>query len=80
MGSTLALGWLLQYWSINHPEDTTMLKAAPIRPYIPASDVSRARRFYEQQIGLEPKEEYAFSLGGTPRTPLTSSTNPPTHL
>ena len=36
-----------------------MLKAAPIRAYIPASDVSRARKFYEQLVGLTPKEEYA---------------------
>ncbi len=36
-----------------------MLKAAPIRAYIPASDVSRARKFYEQSVGLTPKEEYA---------------------
>ena len=45
-----------------------MLKAAPIRAYIPASDVSRARRFYEQLSGLEPKEEYAggaiYECGG----------------
>jgi len=36
-----------------------MLKTAPIRAYIPASDVSRARKFYEQSVGLTPKEHYA---------------------
>lgn len=34
-----------------------MLKNAPIVPYIPASDVNRARRFYEDQVGLIPREE-----------------------
>lgn len=46
-----------------------MLKTAPIRAYIPASDVSRARKFYEQAVGLVPKEEYAggviYECGGT---------------
>src|SRR6266568_1379492 len=36
-----------------------MLKNAPIVPYIPAADVARARKFYEEKIGLKPKEEYA---------------------
>ena len=36
-----------------------MLKTATIRAYIPASDVTRARKFYEQTVGLEPKEEFA---------------------
>jgi predicted enzyme related to lactoylglutathione lyase len=36
-----------------------MLSNAPIRAYIPASNVPRARKFYEQLIGLKPKEEYA---------------------
>jgi predicted enzyme related to lactoylglutathione lyase len=36
-----------------------MLKNAPIVPYIPASDVTRARRFYEQKVGLVPREEFA---------------------
>ena len=46
-----------------------MLKTAPIRAYIPASDVSRARKFYEQLVGLTPKEHYAggviYECGGT---------------
>jgi predicted enzyme related to lactoylglutathione lyase len=46
-----------------------MLRTAPIRAYIPASDVARARTFYEQAVGLMPKEEYAggviYECGGT---------------
>ena len=46
-----------------------MLKNAPIRAYIPATDVARARRFYEQIIGLTPKEDFAggvvYECGGT---------------
>jgi predicted enzyme related to lactoylglutathione lyase len=46
-----------------------MLKTAPIRAYIPASDVSRARKFYEQTVGLVAKEDYAggviYECGGT---------------
>jgi predicted enzyme related to lactoylglutathione lyase len=45
-----------------------MLRNAPIRAYIPASDVARARKFYEEKVGLEPKEEYAggviYECGG----------------
>ena len=36
-----------------------MLSNAPIVPYIPVSDVARARRFYEEKVGLKPKQEYA---------------------
>ena len=35
-----------------------MLTTAPIRAYIPVSNLQRARRFYEQTVGLEPGEEY----------------------
>jgi predicted enzyme related to lactoylglutathione lyase len=49
-------------------KETLMLSAAPIRAYIPASNVSRARRFYEQKVGLKPKHEYAggviYECGG----------------
>src|SRR6202158_5818616 len=38
---------------------TEMLKNARIVPYIPVADVGRARKFYEEKIGLKPKEEYA---------------------
>lgn len=45
-----------------------MLKNHPIVPYIPAADVSRARRFYEQMVGLSPREEVAggvvYECGG----------------
>jgi hypothetical protein len=45
-----------------------MLRTAPIRACIPASDVSRARKFYEQTIGLTPKDELAggviYECGG----------------
>jgi predicted enzyme related to lactoylglutathione lyase len=45
-----------------------MLRAAPIRAYIPVSDLSRARNFYEKTLGLSPKEEYAggviYECGG----------------
>ena len=46
-----------------------MLSAAPIRAYIPASNVARARKFYEGPVGLRPKQEYAggmiYECGGT---------------
>ena len=36
-----------------------MLQDAPMYAYIPAKDVSRARKFYEEKIGLRPKKEIA---------------------
>lgn len=36
-----------------------MLQSSPMYAYIPARDVARARRFYEQTLGFEPKEETA---------------------
>jgi predicted enzyme related to lactoylglutathione lyase len=36
-----------------------MLQKFPMYAYIPAQDVDRARRFYEDKVGLEPKEEIA---------------------
>jgi catechol 2,3-dioxygenase-like lactoylglutathione lyase family enzyme len=36
-----------------------MLQNAPIIPYIPVSDVPRARKFYEEKLGLKPKQKYA---------------------
>jgi len=36
-----------------------LLKSARIVPYIPVSNVARARKFYEEKVGLKPKEEYA---------------------
>ena len=37
-----------------------MLQKSPMYAYIPAQDIARARRFYEQKLGFEPKAE----LGG----------------
>jgi predicted enzyme related to lactoylglutathione lyase len=39
-----------------------MLKNATIVPYIPVSNVTRARKFYEEKVGLKPKEEYAGGM------------------
>jgi predicted enzyme related to lactoylglutathione lyase len=36
-----------------------MLSNAAIVPYIPASDIPRARKFYEDVVGLKAKEVYA---------------------
>ena len=36
-----------------------MLRNAPIVPYIPVANVARARRFYEEKVGLKPEQEYA---------------------
>jgi catechol 2,3-dioxygenase-like lactoylglutathione lyase family enzyme len=36
-----------------------MLKNATIVPYIPVADLARARRFYEEKVGLQPAEEFA---------------------
>jgi predicted enzyme related to lactoylglutathione lyase len=45
-----------------------MLKNAAIRAYLPASNIARARKFYEEVIGLQPKAEYAggvmYECGG----------------
>ena len=36
-----------------------MLKNSPVVPYIPAHDIARARRFYEDKAGLVAREEIA---------------------
>jgi predicted enzyme related to lactoylglutathione lyase len=36
-----------------------MLQQAPMYAYIPAKDVARARKFYEEKLGLKPKQEIA---------------------
>ena len=36
-----------------------MLKDAPVVPYIPATDIARARKFYEEKVGLVAREEIA---------------------
>ena len=49
-------------------KETSMLRHAPIRAYIPISDLARARKFYESVVGLVPKEEFAggviYECGG----------------
>jgi predicted enzyme related to lactoylglutathione lyase len=46
-----------------------MLQKSPIYAYLPAKDVERARRFYEEKLGFKPKEEveggvvYEFAKG-----------------
>jgi predicted enzyme related to lactoylglutathione lyase len=39
--------------------DRRMLKNTPVVPYIPATDIARARKFYEEKVGLVPKQEIA---------------------
>jgi predicted enzyme related to lactoylglutathione lyase len=45
-----------------------MLNAATIHAYIPVSNLSRARKFYEEKLGLKPKADYAggviYECGG----------------
>jgi len=39
-----------------------MLKNAAIVPYIPVADLARARKFYEEKVGLKPKEVSAVGV------------------
>jgi len=45
-----------------------MLQDAPMYSYIPAKDVARARKFYEEKLSFKPKEETAggvvYEFGG----------------
>lgn len=36
-----------------------MLQKSPMYSYIPVKDIPRARKFYEEKVGLKPKEERA---------------------
>ena len=36
-----------------------MLQNSPLYAYLPAQDVARARRFYEDKLGFRPREEVA---------------------
>ncbi len=36
-----------------------MLQRSPMYAYLPAKDVARARKFYEEKLGFKPKEESA---------------------
>ena len=46
-----------------------MLQDSPLYAYLPAQDIARARRFYEDKLGFRPKQEiaggivYAFANG-----------------
>jgi predicted enzyme related to lactoylglutathione lyase len=39
-----------------------MLQQAPMYAYIPAKDLARARKFYEETVGLKPKQEIAGGI------------------
>src|SRR5258705_8369938 len=39
--------------------EAAMLQKSPMYAYLPAKDVARARRFYEQKLGFTAKEEVA---------------------
>ena len=45
-----------------------MLQKSPMYAYIPARDIARARKFYEEKLGLKAKDEYAggviYEFGG----------------
>ena len=42
---------------VRNPKEALMLQDFSMYSYIPAKDVSRARRFYEDKVGLKPKQE-----------------------
>jgi predicted enzyme related to lactoylglutathione lyase len=56
-----------------------MLQKYPLYAYIPAQDVARARRFYEDQLGFKPKQESAggvvYEFGGGTRCFLYPTPN-----
>ena len=39
-----------------------MLQNAPMYSYLPAKDVARARKFYEEKLGIKPKQETAAGV------------------
>jgi predicted enzyme related to lactoylglutathione lyase len=45
-----------------------MLQRSPLYAYLPAKDVDRARKFYEEKLGFRPKQEIAggivYEFGG----------------
>src|SRR5262249_30912425 len=49
-------------------KERIMLQDSPLYAYIPAKDVTRARRFYEDKLGFRPKQEVAggmvYEFGG----------------
>jgi predicted enzyme related to lactoylglutathione lyase len=40
-------------------KEGSMLQQSPMYAYIPVRDVARARKFYEEKVGLKPKQEIA---------------------
>src|SRR5687767_14850877 len=40
-------------------KEGSMLQQSPMCAYIPVRDVARARKFYEEKVGLKPKQEIA---------------------
>jgi catechol 2,3-dioxygenase-like lactoylglutathione lyase family enzyme len=54
--------------SPSDPEESRMLQKHPFYAYIPAKDVARARRFYEDKVGLRPGAELeggvTYEFGG----------------
>jgi predicted enzyme related to lactoylglutathione lyase len=54
-----------------------MLQNAPMYSYIPAKDVTRARKFYEEKLGIKPKQETAGALSTNsatvPRAPVSDA-------
>jgi predicted enzyme related to lactoylglutathione lyase len=56
-----------------------MLQNAPMYSYIPAKDVTRARKFYEEKLGIKPKQETAGALSTNSATvPRASCIRRPT--
>ena len=43
-------------------EKILMLRNTPIVPYIPVADLVRARKFYEEKVGLKSREVYAAGV------------------
>jgi predicted enzyme related to lactoylglutathione lyase len=52
----------------DNSEERLMLSTAPLRAYIPVSNLQRARKFYEESVGLKPAEQYGggviYQCGG----------------
>ncbi len=61
-----------------------MLQDSPMYSYIPAKDIARARRFYEDKLGLRPKEEtnggVVYEFGGSTAAFLYPTPNAGTSL
>jgi extradiol dioxygenase family protein len=57
-----------------------MLQNVPMYSYIPAKDVARARKFYEEKLGIKPKLETAggviYEFGKVRRASCTRRQTP----